>query len=184
MPPRSPALLTRLRTVSDDLGPSTGSGKSPTRTSAASTAPRTRTTVPHYPGRHQRPLRCRQRRIQRRLRGYCGAARRSGPCKSQELAGWRGVSRGSRSSRTTSVSRSPSGRNVARARTDLSKHIMRTSTTGPSVAAVVPLPPMTNRFEFAVGSGKKQHQRKASIELVPGPPKRASAMPEKVASHH
>ncbi|KAJ7445023.1 hypothetical protein B0H11DRAFT_2088240 [Mycena galericulata] len=74
--------------------------------------------------------------------------------------------------------------NVARAQTDLSTHIMRTSTTGPSVAAVAqPLPPTTNRFEFAVGSGKK-HKRKASIELVPGPPKRANAKPEKVAFHH
>ncbi|KAJ7434081.1 hypothetical protein B0H11DRAFT_2373703 [Mycena galericulata] len=54
----------------------------------------------------------------------------------------------------------------------------------PPVAAVAqPLPPTTNRFEFAVGSGKK-HKRKASIELVPGPPKRANAKPEKVAFHH
>ncbi|KAJ7436375.1 hypothetical protein B0H11DRAFT_2286602 [Mycena galericulata] len=74
--------------------------------------------------------------------------------------------------------------NVARAQTDLSTHIMRTSATGPSVAAVAqPLPPTTNRFEFGVGSGKK-HKRKASIELVPGPPKRANAKPEKVAFHH
>ncbi|KAJ6477989.1 hypothetical protein DFH09DRAFT_1342055 [Mycena vulgaris] len=80
--------------------------------------------------------------------------------------------------------------NVARAQTDFSTFMLRstpafTSTPAPA-PAVAPADAnlaATNPFQFAVGA-KKQHKRKASVELVSGPAKRIGGKPDKAAFQH
>ncbi|KAJ7454571.1 hypothetical protein B0H11DRAFT_260750 [Mycena galericulata] len=63
--------------------------------------------------------------------------------------------------------RSPGERRRPPGGAELSTHIMRIIVPIPSIAATAqPLLPTTNCFQFAVGNTKRQHKRKASIELV------------------
>ncbi|KAJ7632094.1 hypothetical protein B0H17DRAFT_513587 [Mycena rosella] len=82
--------------------------------------------------------------------------------------------------------------NVARTQTDLSTFILRSapsSTVAVAPAAPPPPPPPLDvvrpaRFDFAVGGKKQQHKRKASVEIITCPAKRASARPDKSSFHH
>ncbi|KAJ6461822.1 hypothetical protein C8R47DRAFT_1225753 [Mycena vitilis] len=69
--------------------------------------------------------------------------------------------------------------NVARLQTELSAHVIASR---PTLAAVAPTPLVSappRAFEFSVG-GKKP-KRKASVELLLGPSKRANAWPDKAS---